>query len=333
MALLWLFAATGLAAGKVINLPQLARPAILVADYDKLYILEKTTIYIYSAKDYKLIKKFGREGEGPREFKTTPFGPPMNLCFSEGRMTVNSMNKITFLTPEGEYKSEIKAPPNLVFYPIKDKYVAVGPAVTEDRRFIISLRLLDAQFKAEKLFHRTEVDVGNNIRIELPFGPYTYRPIYKDRIYIASSITDFVIDVYQPDGKKLYQIKKSFAKVKVPDSYKSMVHQWFKTDPQFRRFYDGFKNSIIFKEHYPAMRDMLVAEDAIYVITYSRKGDLWELVAMDLKGKELKRTFVPLSPYIPYTYYPILFTVYQGKFYSLIENEDEEGWDLHIIDL
>ncbi len=331
--LIGLILTLNLTANKIVQLPNLARPAILVADYEKLYILEKTTIYIYSVKDYKLIKKFGREGEGPKEFKTQPFGPPMNLCFTEGRMTVNSMNKITFLTPDGEYKSEIKAPPNLVFYPIKDKYVVAGPAVTEDKKFLISIRLLDSDFKQQKVFHRTEVDVGNNIRIELPFGPYTYKPIYKDKIFVAGSITDFAIDVYQPDGKRLYQIKKSFKKVKVASSYKNETHKWFKTDPQFRRFYDGIKNRIYFKEYYPAMRDLLVTEDTIYVITYKRKNELWECVVMDLKGKELKRLFVPLSPYVPYTYYPILFTVYKGKFYSLIEDEDEEGWNLHISDI
>ena len=84
--LLCLIATVNLAANKIVNLSQLARPAILVADYEKLYILEKTTIYIYSAKDYKLIKKFGREGEGPKEFKTQPFGPPMNLCFTSPQM-------------------------------------------------------------------------------------------------------------------------------------------------------------------------------------------------------------------------------------------------------
>jgi hypothetical protein len=35
---------------------------------DRIYINEGTTISIYSFKNFQLIKKFGRKGEGPKEF-------------------------------------------------------------------------------------------------------------------------------------------------------------------------------------------------------------------------------------------------------------------------
>jgi hypothetical protein len=52
-----------------------------------------------------------------------------------------------------------------------------------------------------------------------------------------------------------------------------------------------------------------------------------------MTGKELKRVFVPLSRYIPFTYYPTLCAVENRILYSIIEDEDEEEWKLHIVDL
>ena len=40
-----------------------------------IYVQEKTTIFVYNPKDYQLVSKFGKEGEGPGEIKKNPFPP------------------------------------------------------------------------------------------------------------------------------------------------------------------------------------------------------------------------------------------------------------------
>jgi hypothetical protein len=101
----------------------------------------------------------------------------------------------------------------------------------------------------------------------------------------------------------------------------------------YKQFYEAVKDFIQFKEHFPAIKDILVADNTLYIITHKRKNGLWECVLLDLKGKELNRVFVPLSRYIPFTYYPTLCTVENRILYSLIEDEEEEEWKLHIVDL
>ena len=51
---------------------------------------------------------------------------------------------------------------------------------------------------------------------------------------------------------------------------------------------------------------------------------------MDIKGRELKRVFVPLQDSEPYTYYPLLCAIEKGKYCALLENEDEKTWELHM---
>ena len=57
-------------AEKAAVLPELSDPASFHIDGERIYIVERTTIHIYSSKDYTLIKKFGKRGEGPGEFRT-----------------------------------------------------------------------------------------------------------------------------------------------------------------------------------------------------------------------------------------------------------------------
>ena len=66
--LLILFITTFAFTGVVKTFPDLMRPGRIMVDKDKLYILEFPHIYIYSLDDFRLIKKFGRQGEGPQEF-------------------------------------------------------------------------------------------------------------------------------------------------------------------------------------------------------------------------------------------------------------------------
>ncbi|MGD2088646.1 MAG: hypothetical protein PVH61_20885 [Candidatus Aminicenantes bacterium] len=51
---------------EVVPLPDLINPDGIQADRHQLYITERHSIYIYSLKDFKLTKKFGKSGEDER---------------------------------------------------------------------------------------------------------------------------------------------------------------------------------------------------------------------------------------------------------------------------
>jgi hypothetical protein len=101
----------------------------------------------------------------------------------------------------------------------------------------------------------------------------------------------------------------------------------------YKQFYDAIKNLIKFKDHFPAIRDLILADDTIHVVTHKQQNGLWECILLDMTGKEIKQIFIPLSRYIPFTYYPLLCAVENRVLYSLIEDEDEEEWKLHIVGL
>ena len=62
---------------KVIPMPDLMKPQLILLDKTQMYITEDTSIFIYSLKDFKLIKKFGKRGEGPQEFIVNPQTGPL----------------------------------------------------------------------------------------------------------------------------------------------------------------------------------------------------------------------------------------------------------------
>lgn len=106
--------------------------------------------------------------------------------------------------------------------------------------------------------------------------------------------------------------------------------EFFKTHPIFKNAIDYLKRILVIREHYPPIRDMQIVDDHIYVLTFKRKGDLWELIKLDLRGNEKGRTFIPLSTYEYFTWYPVFYSVYRGKIYSLVEDVEDEVWKIHV---
>jgi hypothetical protein len=319
---------------KVVELSELTKPDMVLARHDRLFVLERTSVYIYSLKDFQLIRKFGREGEGPQEFRARRFGPPMTLSFYYDNLVVNSDNKLSYFSLKGDFLREEKTPPNTVFYKVKNGYLGIGSAIDGDNGVYISFRLFDNKFSSPKMLYQTEINVGQLNEFKLPMNALNYFPINGDYIFVVNGKQGFVIDFFNYTGKKIFTIqKKEFEKIKVTDSYKKETHNWFKNHPVFKPIYTQIKPGIKFKEYYPAIKTFSVDKNNIYVVTNKTKKSLFECIIMDLKGNEKKRFFLPLQDGEPYTYYPLLCDFNQGKYYALLENEDEETWELYLKDL
>ena len=165
------------------------------------------------------------------------------------------------------------------------------------------------------------------MKFEFPFTPF-FPLSFKNRVYIPFGKEGFVIRIFDDTGKHLYKIEKKHTPIKVSSAYKEETIKSFKINPNFKQFWDFLKNQISFKKFYPPIQELAVDSDRIYIFTYKLKGANTECIIMDLKGNELKRIFVPY----PQSYgmdFQFPSMVYNQNFYLLVENEDEEVWELH----
>ncbi|MEN8153356.1 MAG: hypothetical protein ABFR75_04980 [Acidobacteriota bacterium] len=315
----------------VTSFEEISKPQVLSISRDRLLITEGPNIYVYSMKDFKLLKKFGKAGEGPQEFKVSPFGVPMIAYFSDGNIFVSSDSKISYFSTGGDFIKEMKTPPFSLFRPFKNYYVATGNSTNNNNQMIIVINLHNSRLEKVKELYQSDVTVGQNASFNYPTNNFTFEP-YKDRLYLVRGKEGFVIDVMSLDGKRLYTIKKEYKEIKVDQEYRDKTFQQFKSDPNFKQFFEYLKQRIKFKKYYPAIQDIRVIDDRIHVITFKKNNKDTECIILDLKGNELKRVYVPYPELHGMDYLPE-YDIFNKKFYILIENEDEEVWELHVKDL
>jgi hypothetical protein len=313
---------------QVVEIPELMKPEKMIVDGGDLIVVEKTTIYIFSLKDFKLKAKFGKEGEGPQEFKVNPFGGPGVVAVPyPDHLLVNSEGKVSYFTREGKFIRGRKAPPTSVIMPVKDKFLSNAFNRNDKGEMHLSVVMLDKDFKKLKELYVSDITVGPNAKFNLPYNLFSYF-VYKDKIYMAVTGDGIAIDVLDGNGKKLYRINKKVPVLKVDKAYETFALNWMKNDSPFKMYFDYIKKNIKFKTVYPPMKEMVVVDDKIYALTYKKKKDLSQIIVMDLKGKELKEVYLPLVDVPPMI--PHLYSIDGGKYYTLIEDLDEEVWMLHI---
>jgi len=316
-----------------VPLEDITQPSMFLVNYNKIYILEHAKIYIYSLKDFKLIKTFGRAGEGPREFKYRKDAAfPMAISFHENQLLVNSPNKLTYFDLEGNYIRELNVKTvDRILYPFDNKYIGLGSTSGINHRIFMGFTVFEKDFSAKKIVFVSDFEVSNPRSITLPVTNYFYKPVYKGKIYINTSSDEFRINVYDKNGNQDYVINKKYAKIKVPANYEDEVMDFIVKSPKFQKAYDYFKKILNIREYFPPIRDLQILDDSIYVITFKRDGSLWECLRLDLKGNEIGRTFVKLNRVKHFSFYPLLYSVYKEKIYSLVEDEVDETWKIHVV--
>ena len=83
---------------QIVKIPDAFNPNQIHVTKDRMYIVDGVTILIYALKDFQLIKKIGKEGEGPREFKDAIY----LIYFRDNQMIVNRKAKVSYFSPEGQ---------------------------------------------------------------------------------------------------------------------------------------------------------------------------------------------------------------------------------------
>lgn len=311
-------------AKKLASFPYLTKPDYMAVRQGRLYITERATIHIYSLQDFKLIKKFGKQGEGPGEFKIPLIGPPIVVMPFDDYLLVNSDNRISYFTPDGDFIKERRTQPFSIYTPIGKNFIANGTFTGKDQTSFLTVNIYDDQLNKLIELHRSSIPVGQNFGFHIPQETFGFQ-VYEDKIYVPKA-WDFSFDIYDSSGKKLHTISKDFKKQKVTAEYKSERLNWYKNEPTFKQFWEFFKDRITFNDYFPPIQDFVVNSGKIFVFTYEKKEGKTECFVLDLQGNEQKRVFLSLPEAATFGF--LIYAIEKNRFYTFIENLEEEEWQL-----
>ncbi|MCP5103098.1 MAG: hypothetical protein GY950_06960 [bacterium] len=323
---------------KLIPMPGLEKPNSITLDDRHLYITDQATIAVYSLGDFKLIRKFGKAGEGPGEFILRPYDRlGLRIFLKEDTILVNSAAKVSLFKKDGTFIDEKRVNSVIQYFkPLGSKIVGYEKTtvVNESMDFIVNI-YDPATFKKEKEIHRKPYYV----QAKKPFDPTFFAMAMKDgarrstnyhpygnKLFVGGGNDDIL--VFDTTGQKLYTIHCDHEKIKIPETFKKGVIAYLKK--RLPTAFVNIKNRMEFPDYFP-IRSFSVSDDKIYVQGFENADGYNGFYVLDIKGKFLRKIMIPFEESELLCAYP--YTIGKGKFYQLNENPDTEEWELRITDL
>jgi len=311
---------------KVAVLQEIKNPKTMAVDTTQLYVTERSTVYIYSLADFKLIKKFGREGQGPQEFRTLSH-KPISIDVSTDRIIVSSIRRISYFTKLGDFIKEVKAVRYVLGLQRLDNNRFLGwEQATYDGIVYGVINIYDAKLDKLKEIYR----VKNSF--QGPGQGYKMLPkafvfqAYDNKILLPGK-DDATIDGFDGEMKKMFSIHLDQEKQKITQKFKEQIIHNLKTRPETKNVYAYIK-PILFPGYFPVIANFFVDHGTVYVMTWKKEESGNEFFTYDMKGKFKKRLMIPIRYESELSPYPS--TISKGKLYQLVENENKEVWEFHV---
>jgi hypothetical protein len=327
-----LLLATFIFTEKTVPMPDILKPDLIKVDGNDLVIAEGVSISIYKLNDFKMIKKIGKEGEGPQEFKTV-MGLGLTVDISPQYLVINSIAKISYFSRNGEFLKEKKVGPGTHMTPFNGKFV--GNAMSFDQKTGPTMAFNLYNNKQEKIkeicSHGLPLIKGKGT-VTLLDMISQITPQYQtsiDRIIIGGK-QNFEIDIYDSEGNFLKTIKRDLEKQELSSDDKDKVLEIYRTHPIYKDFWERLKSEIKVPSYFPDYRCFWVSNQKVYVQTFKKKQGRTEFLIFNLNGKYLETLFLPLVYQDIFNAY--VYTIDGGKIYQLVENEEEE-WELRISEI
>ncbi len=317
---------------KLLILPEIKNPNSIYypisVNNDLIVVTDAFNIFLYSAKNFNLIKKFGKQGAGPDEFLGWDAGFIWTTLLND-KIIITSRGKVTDYSLTGEYLHEVRTNQGtgFVYRKFKDKYTAYS--ITRYKGISMGVvNLYDKNFNKLKELIRYEEWISQR-----QFNPYTYKkPIpksYKNRLYI-NDVNNGDIKIFNSDGSLFKLVKYKYDKVRVTKAIQKETIKAYQIDLRvkflFRSPLEVVKR-LKFPDFFPIMKQYDIVDDKIYVLTYKEVRGRHEFIVFNLDGEFLEKKMVSV-PHISLTE-PFPFTIKNNFIYYLYDNEKTEEWELH----
>lgn len=313
---------------KVTVLTEIRQPKNMAVDDTQLYVAENATVYIYSLEDFKIIKSFGRKGQGPQEFQTYPH-IPITIDVSTDKLIVSSIRKISYFTKQGEFLKEVRSL-SLALYlqPLGNGFLGRSHVNYNGFNHAV-VNIYDAKLnKLKEVYRVKDPYQGPGKGYKVLDTVFVFRA-YKNKILVPGK-DDATIDIFDRELNKLFSIHLDQKKRKLDQETRERLTHLMKTSPDTKDAYELIR-PLSFPDYFPVIASFFVDDDTIYVMTWKKENGSNEFFTYDMKGKFKKRLLIPIKYETELTAYPT--TIKKGKLYQLVENEKKEEWEFHVSEI
>ena len=309
-----------------VTLEQLINPNKIAVKNHQIYIADFPHIYIFSLKDFSLLKKIGKKGAGPGEFLPRSSKDRFYIYILDDAIFVESNGRVSFFTLKGDFLKEFNvAASGYKFQPCQNGFLG-KKKIAEKQTIYGTLNLYDSNFKRLKEVYRVKYPIqpGRDI---LVFNPDDFRYYTGENHLYIRDTKNFAVKIYNKNFQPVSILERNNYTLRkiLPDDIKKM-HLVFKVSLKER--YEELKHRLKFPDTFAAIRNIIIDNDKLYIITFKKQVKGVECFIYTPEGAFVRELHIPLISENILQYYP--YTICKGILYQLIENEETENWELHI---
>jgi hypothetical protein len=310
-------------AERAATLPEIMHPFSICVDSDRLYISEGVTVFIYSLKDFRLVKKFGKEGEGPGEVLLNRRGANTDIALflEKDLLIISTRGKVIYFSKDGDFVKEVKTEAaGRWLAPLGELFVGTK-YIREKDGLYHSVIIYDSNLKKVKEIYK-HIHGWQGTKRE--FNPLTVDQaafdICDDKVFVIDGART-MIRIYDKKGKLLTSIIPEVELVPFTEENKKDMIEGYKRVEFWRILYESKKHLFKFPKYYPPIRWFFLDPVAkkVYLKTEKIENEKRTWLVYDFNGKLIKKISLPIG----------LLRFYNGTYYRLLENEEEEVWELY----
>lgn len=311
-------------AGRVRTLTEVTHPFEFHIDENNIYITEGVTVFIYSKKDYGLVKKFGKEGEGPQEIllRRKRGSTQIRLISQKKHLVISTEGKLIYYTKEGEFVKEIKTTPRVRGLSPFGEFFVGKKFLREKDALYHGVALYDTQMKQLKLIYK---QIHGRQGTNAEFNPLTIDmalfELSEEKIFILDG-TRTTISCYDKIGKPLFSITIKDEWVKFSEQDKKTIVSSYRTNAYWRKIYETRRHLFKFPKFLPPISNFAIdqKEKKIYIKTEKKEKEKRKWLVYDFKGRLVQKIFLPIGE----------LRFYGGSCYRLLWNEESDEWELYV---
>jgi hypothetical protein len=308
----------------VAKLPQVQNPFFMTIADGRMYIVENSVaahIYTLGPKGAAFVKTFGREGQGPGEFDFLYL-----IRVFKDHLDLPGSQKLARFSLDGDYVGEVAVTVGAfkgAVYRLGEGYV-VRDFNFDDRGTTTTIRLYDKDFKLVKEIGARKTSQGLT-KLNLVADYFAPR-VVGDRIYVIDAAKESIVTVYDRNGIRQKEIRLSLAPIKMTAALREAIVKPIREDRDRRMSWADYEKMLYFPDQTPGLDYFEVVDGKFVARTYLYRKNSVEFAVFDQQGRELKRLGLPFTGRISNG---VLFCFYQGRYFYLRENAEEEVWELH----